>query len=96
MIKTNEKRLAMISVQGTIVNPSGTRRSVDKDGVPYLLPSVGGITYNIKVGDPSFGWAGDHLEPGVSTVADEKREAAKNGGYNFLAIRFQPDILCSY
>jgi hypothetical protein len=85
MLKTNEKKLAMISVQGTVVNPSGKRHSVDRDGVPYLLPGTGGITYNIKVGDCAFGWAGDHLEPGVSTVADEKRMEPKNTGYNFLA-----------
>jgi hypothetical protein len=85
MLKTNEKKLAMISVQGTVVNPSGKRHSVDREGDPYLLPGTGGITYNMKVGDPAFGWAGDHLEPGVSTVADEKRSEPKNTGYNFLA-----------
>ena len=85
MLRTNEKKLAMISVQGTVVNPSGKRHSVDREGRPYLLPGTGGITYNMKVGDCAFGWAGDHLEPGVSTVADEKRMEPKNTGYNFLA-----------
>ena len=42
---------------------------IDRDGVPFVLPGTGGIAYNVKVGDPAFGWAGDHIEPGVSTAA---------------------------
>jgi len=47
--------------------------NVDHDGNPFLLPSIGGITLNIQVGDPAFGWAGDHVEPGVSCTADTKK-----------------------
>jgi hypothetical protein len=43
---------------------------VDRHGQPFILPSIGGITLNIQVGDSAFGWAGDHLEPGVSCTAD--------------------------
>ena len=46
---------------------------MDHDGNPFLLPSIGGITVNIQVGDPAFGWAGDHVEPGVSCTADTKK-----------------------
>jgi hypothetical protein len=46
---------------------------VDHEGTPYLLPGIGGITLNIQVGDPAFGWAGDHVEPGVSCTADTKK-----------------------
>lgn len=31
-----------------------------------VLPGVGGITYNVRVGDPACGWEADHVEPGVS------------------------------
>jgi len=27
---------------------------------------MAGVVYNARVGDPAFGWAADHLEPGVS------------------------------
>jgi hypothetical protein len=27
---------------------------------------MGGIVYNCRVGDPAYGWEGDHVEPGVS------------------------------
>jgi hypothetical protein len=46
---------------------------VDHQGKPFLLPGIGGITLNIQVGDPAFGWAGDHVEPGVSCTADTRK-----------------------
>jgi hypothetical protein len=39
----------------------------------FRLPSIGGITINIQVGDSAFGWAGDHIEPGVSCTADTNK-----------------------
>jgi hypothetical protein len=44
---------------------------VSPDGVPALLPGVGGITYNCKVGDSAVDWEADHVEPGVSVKADQ-------------------------
>ncbi len=86
-MKTNRDKVVMISIQGKIVNPgSSGRHAVDKAGQPFMLPGTGGIVYNVKVGDPAFGWAGDHIEPGVSTVLDEKnRYDPTNIGYNFYA-----------
>ena len=47
---------------------------MDHGGVPFILPSIGGITLNVLVGDSAFGLAGDHIEPGVSCLANaEKR-----------------------
>ena len=43
---------------------------VDHQGVPFLLPGIGGITLNVQVGDSAFGLAGDHIEPGVSCTAN--------------------------
>jgi hypothetical protein len=87
MLRTNEKKLVVTSVQGQPVYPSGRRPfNVDHQGRPFLLPSVGGITYNIKVGDSAFGWAGDHLEPCVSTMADTKDGySALNASYHYYA-----------
>jgi hypothetical protein len=39
---------------------------VGADGVPRILPSVGGITLNVRVGDGAFAFEADHVEPGVS------------------------------
>ena len=71
MLKTNKDRVVEFLLQCN-PGPPKTRGTwgVDHHGVPFLLPSIGGITLNIQVGDPAFGWAGDHVEPGVSCTAD--------------------------
>lgn len=65
-MKTNRAQLVMQSVQGKIQHPSFGGYRVTTDGRPMILPATAGITYNVKVGDLAFGWAGDHVEPGVS------------------------------
>ena len=87
MLRTNAKSLVVMAVQGKVVNPGGPRsHGVDADGVPFLLPGTGGIVFNIKVGDPAFGWEADHIEPCVSTILDEKnRYDRPNAGYVFYA-----------
>ena len=87
MIRTNADRLVEMSLQCQVCHPTGTGRyGVDHAGKPFLLPGTGGITYNVKVGDSAFGWAGDHIEPGVSAMLEqEKPEGPANQGLNFLA-----------
>lgn len=87
VLRTNSERLVMSSVQGCVAHPirRGAYR-IDADGSPFILPGTGGITYNVKVGDPAFGWAGDHIEPAVSTVGDfDKRSDVRNIAYNVMA-----------
>ena len=74
MLKTNAKTIVEFLLQCQ-PGPPRTRGSwsVDHDGKPFLLPSIGGITLNLQVGDSAFGWAGDHVEPGVSCTADTKK-----------------------
>jgi hypothetical protein len=57
-----------ISVAGEIVSPVYGRGvyNISAEGTPMVLPGVGGITYNVRVGDPACGWEADHVEPGVS------------------------------
>lgn len=87
MLRTNKDQVVMISVMGAVAPP--VRRldyRVSADGEPFVLPGTGGITYNVLVGDRCFGWAGDHVEPGVSTCADiDRRSEGKNAGYNTYA-----------
>ncbi|MBV5319460.1 MAG: DUF4438 domain-containing protein [Chlorobium phaeobacteroides] len=71
MLQTNEKNIVEFLLQCQPGQPR-TRGNweVDHQGNPFLLPSIGGITLNVQVGDSAFGWAGDHVEPGVSCTAD--------------------------
>jgi hypothetical protein len=77
MFATNEDRLVEFLLQCQPGQPhSRGNWEVDHLGVPFILPSIGGITTNIQVGDAAFGWAGDHIEPGVSCTADTHKPNA--------------------
>jgi hypothetical protein len=66
-VKTNEDKLVKISVMGEVASPiSKSAYNITHDGRPVTLPGVGGITYNLRVGDLATGWKADHVEPGVS------------------------------
>ena len=52
---------------------------ISADGKPIVLPGVGGITYNIRVGDLATGWMADHVEPGVSVKNKEKSDRFPGG-----------------
>jgi hypothetical protein len=89
VLKTNAEKLVKISVMGEIASP--TIRSVytvSATGKPLVLPGVGGITYNIRVGDPACGWEADHVEPGVSVENKEndvRSGQAANTAFNVLS-----------
>lgn len=49
----------------------------DSQGVSTVLPGMAGVVYNVRVGDSAFGWAADHVEPGVSIAhGDEGHDFA--------------------
>lgn len=79
--------MVKIAVQGKVANAyQWAEFEVANDGKPFALPSTGGIVYNVKTGDSAFAWEGDHIEPGVSAILDEKnRGSHANMGFNFLA-----------
>lgn len=75
MLRTNIEKTVMESAQGKIHHP--TRKSpyiIDANGEARVLPSVGGITYNVKIGDAALGWECDHVEPGVSIRNEDQDE----------------------
>lgn len=84
MVATNQDRLIMMSVMGVVISPSypgipAIPHQIDRDGRPRLLPHLGGIVYNVRVGDSVYGWAGDNIEPGVAIKAtDPGANAALN------------------
>lgn len=78
-LTSNENDLVEMAVCGYVSQPSlrpgGYIHYPDGRGV--MLPGMFGVTYNAKVGDRAFGWAGDHVEPGVSIAhPDEKSDMA--------------------
>jgi hypothetical protein len=90
LLKTNRDKLVKVSVIGEIVSPiiSDAVYKVTADGEPVILPGVGGITYNIRVGDPACGWMADHVEPGVSLenrVSDTRFPRGQSNALNVLA-----------
>jgi hypothetical protein len=68
MIRTNRADLVKLAISG-YVSPPGLPRSFHRpsvDGVSTVLIGMAGIVYNARVGDSAYGWAGDHVEPGIS------------------------------
>ena len=74
MLKTNKEKLVEVLLQCR-PGPPRIRQgwNVNHCGEPFILPSIGGITLNVQVGDSAFGLAGDHIEPGVSCTANTSK-----------------------
>ena len=71
MLGANKDTLVQLSVMGHIVSPAflglpATPHIITREGTPKLVPSLGGIVYNVRVGMTAFGWVGDNIEPGVA------------------------------
>ena len=73
MFRTNQEKLIEFAVQGTVQHPKSYGWELGRDGKSYMLPTVGGITYNVLVGDSVYGWEGDHIEAGVSVTNDPNK-----------------------
>jgi hypothetical protein len=98
MLKTNEDRLVEIGVLGEVapVRLGGTPYRISPEGEPIILPSTGGITYNVRVGDRAGGWAADHVEPGVSVQSQDRGGSRNaNAGLNVLACVGNPASVVS-
>jgi hypothetical protein len=80
-VRTNQTQLVKISVVGEVASPVFRRSPyrISHDGQPLVYPGVGGITYNIRVGDLATGWMADHVEPGVSLENKEKEDRFPHG-----------------
>lgn len=84
-LQTNQQQLVMTGVQGGVAPAhQWAPFEVGSNGEVFSWPSTGGITYNVKIGDSVFGWAGDHIEPGVSSCFTHKNKKAESG-YQFLS-----------
>jgi hypothetical protein len=67
-LATNEDQLVEMAVVGYVSQPSFRPGGYipSATGEATVLPGMYGYIYNARVGDPAFGWAADHLEPGAS------------------------------
>ncbi|MBI4277948.1 MAG: DUF4438 domain-containing protein [Armatimonadetes bacterium] len=80
MLRTNRDRLPVISLIAEVAPPTLDRNVYvpDREGRAFLGVGMGGIVYNVRVGDPACGWAAaDHIEPAVSVsiTGDDPRRA---------------------
>ena len=86
-VKTNEDKIVKISVMGEVASPvARTAYRITHDGRVVTLPGVGGITYNLRVGDIATGWKADHVEPGVSIENKENDARFKNAANTALNV----------
>jgi len=71
-IKTNKDKLLMIAVQGKVAPTKvATSYATTWDGKVKLAIGVGGINYDLKLGEKIFGWAsGDRATMGVATTGE--------------------------
>ena len=83
-LATNAERLVRQPLRGEVWPALADRHAyrVDADGVPFVLPGMGGVTLGVHPGDIATGYAADHLEPGLSI---RHRAPAANYALQFLS-----------
>ena len=74
-LRWNVDNLVEMAVTGQVSQPAVRRGGYTPwpDGVGVMLPGMSGIIYSARVGDRAFGWAGDHVEPGISIAHTDER-----------------------
>lgn len=78
-MRTNRSRLVVQNLVAQVAPPwvPSALYDVGADGIARIVPSVGAVTLNVRVGDSAFGFEADHIEPAVSARhADDKVNAA--------------------
>jgi hypothetical protein len=83
-VASNAEALVTQVLAGEVWPALGDRHAyrVDPDGAPFVLPGMGGVTLGVHCGDPATGYAGDHVEPGLSV---RHRDAAANFALQYLS-----------
>lgn len=86
-VRSNVDKLVSVSVMGQIASPGfpglpAEPYRLDANGKPFLLPTWGGIVYNVSVGDSAYGWLSDCIHPGVSISLKDDNG---NRGLNLFA-----------
>lgn len=86
-VRTNAEKLVCVSVMGQIASPGfaglpAVPYQLSSEGQPFLLPTYGGIVYNVSVGDSAYGWLADCIHPGISISLKDDNA---NRGLNLFA-----------
>ena len=82
--RINGADLVVLTVAGQIAHPVSkpSPYKIGQDGIPRILPGVGGIVINYRIGDRCVGLQADHIEPGVSIKNDVQSPGADKEGNN--------------
>ncbi len=93
-IKTNKDKLLTLAVQGQIAPAEpASSYATTWDGKPKMTIGMGGINYNLKIGEKVFGWAsGDRATMGVATVGAGS-DRARSSWLNFTSIGNEVKVL---
>ncbi|MFC2155279.1 DUF4438 domain-containing protein [Acidobacteriota bacterium] len=93
-ILTNKDKLLTIAVQGQIAPAQPSNSYITTwDGKPKMAIGIGGINYNLKIGDKVFGWAnGDRATMGVSTTGGESSRS-RGSWQNYTSIGNEVKVL---
>ena len=83
-VETNKDSLVTQVLSGEVWPALSDRHAyrVDPDGRPFVLPGMGGVTLGVHCGDLATGYAGDHVEPGLSV---RHRDPDANMALQFLS-----------
>lgn len=83
-VLSNTDQLLTQVLSGEVWPPLADRHAyrVDPDGRAFFLPGMGGVTLDVHVGDSATGYAGDHVEPGLSV---RHREVGANYALQYLS-----------
>lgn len=73
MLKTNAASLVEMAVSRVVSQPTLVAPGYipDNDGLSVVRAGMSGIIYNVRTGDPAFGWAAGHVEPGVTIDTED-------------------------
>jgi hypothetical protein len=95
-ISTNKEKLLTIAVQGKIAPARpGSSYITTWDGKPKMAIGIGGINYNLDIGDKVFGWAsGDRATMGVATAGVEvESDRSENSWLDYTSIGNEVKVL---
>ena len=87
MINLQTKNLVERSVGAQLVNlvavkpPGGSGKTSLKEQLPFC-----GFTYNVRIGDPVFGWSEQIVEPGLVIVASASGEKSYTPSTNLASV----------
>jgi hypothetical protein len=80
-MRTNVGSLVRAVVVGVVSDSScaANPAMVGSEGLIVNFFGTGGVSINVSIGDSAFGWAADHIEPGVSLIhPDDVKSRALN------------------